>query len=330
LGLEAAAGLRAHGVTVTVVEAGPRLMPQQLDESGAALLERELARLGMAIATGTTVEEIAERSVTLRGGERLAADLVVIAAGVRPETSLARAAGVEVARGMLVDDEMRTSAPAVWAVGECAEHRGTVHGLWAPLAEQARVAGASVCGDPAAFHGWVAATTLKVAGVELFAGGVQAATSDQDELIWSDSRRGVYRKLVLDGDRLAGAVLLGDAAASRELSTLLRSGAPVPEQVLLAPGAAGDVGAAEPSPGETVCSCNNVTRGEIQTAIRAGGLLTLTQVSRATRAATGCGSCAGEVDALLRESTPTHPARDSSTRNIDVTVAKQSQATIGA
>ncbi|MHB8533744.1 MAG: FAD-dependent oxidoreductase, partial [Solirubrobacteraceae bacterium] len=328
LGLEAAAGLRVHGVKVTVVEAGPRLMPQQLDEAGAALLERELARLGIETVTSTTVEEIGERSVTLQGGEQLAADLVVIAAGVRAETSLARAAGIEVARGMLVDDEMRTSAPAVWAVGECAEHRGTVHGLWAPLAEQARVAGASVCGDPGAFHGGVPVTTLKVAGVELFAGGAQAATNGQDELIWSDSRRSVYRKLVLDGDRLAGAVLLGDATAARELSTLLRSGTPVPEQVLLAPGAAGQAATAEPSPGETVCSCNSVTRGEIQTAIRTGGLLTLTQVGRVTRAATGCGSCAGEVEALLRAAD--EATRDSSSRNIDVTARKQSPATIEA
>jgi ferredoxin-nitrate reductase len=309
-----------------VVEAGPRLMPQQLDEAAARLLERELARLGIEVATSSTVGEIAERSVALDGGVQVATNLVVIAAGVRPETSLARAAGIEVARGMLVDDELRTSAPAVWAVGECAEHRRTVHGLWAPLAEQARVAGASVCGDPGAFHGWVPATTLKVAGVELFAGGTQAATSGQDEVIWSDSRRGVYRKLVLDGDRLAGAVLLGDAAAARELSVLLRSAAPVPDQVLLAPGAAGEIAAAEASPQDTVCSCNSVTRGEIQTAIRAGGLLTVTQVGQATRAATGCGSCAGEVEALLRAANGA--ARDSSTRNLDVTVAKQSAATI--
>jgi NAD(P)H-nitrite reductase large subunit len=168
----------------------------------------------------------------------------------------------------------------------------------------------------------VPATTLKVAGVDLFAGGAQAAPSGEDEVVWSDGRRGVYRKLVLDGERLAGAVLVGDTAGGRELSALLRSGAPVPERVLL-PGGATDQGAAgQPDPEETVCSCNAVKRGEIEAAIRAGGLTTLPQVSRATRAATGCGSCAGEVEALLR-------AHGSSTRNMGVTAAKRPRATIG-
>ena len=298
LGLEAAAGLRARGAAVTVVEAAGRLMPQQLDSGGAALLGRALDRLGLYAITGARVEAIDPTAVLLEDGERLPADVVVVAAGVRPETRLARSAGIECGRGILVDDSLRTSAPAVLAVGECAEHRGTVYGLWAPLAEQARAAGATACGDPAAFHGTATATTLKVAGVDVFAGGAQSAGEDEVELLWSDGRRGNYRKLVLAGERLAGAVLVGDTAGGRELSALLRSGEPVPD-ALLAPPGAGDGEEREPDPAEILCSCNAVTSGEVAAAIGAGGLTTTAEVARATRASTGCGSCTGDVERAL-------------------------------
>ncbi len=298
LGLEAAAGLRARGAEVTVVEAADRLMPQQLDAGGAAVLRHALARLGLSSLTAAGVEAIEPAAVTLRGGERLRADTVVVAAGVRAETTLARAAGIECGRGIVVDDSLRTSAPSVLAAGECAEHRGTVYGLWAPLAEQARVAGATACGDPAGFHGAVPATTLKVAGVDVYSGGVQDAAGDQDELLWSDGRRGAYRKLVLEGDRLAGAVLVGDTTGARELSALLRSGERVPESLLAPPGAA-DGTPPEPDPAAIVCSCNGVSEGAIDTAISAGGLSTLSEVARITRASTGCGSCAGDVERRL-------------------------------
>ena len=299
LGLEAAAGLRARGADVTVVEAADRLMPQQLDGGGAALLERALERLGLRVITGGCVESIEPGGVCV-GGERLSADSVVVAAGVRPETTLAREAGIECGRGILVDDSLRTSAPSVLAVGECAEHRGTVYGLWAPLAEQARAAGATACGDPAAFHGAVLATTLKIAGVDVFAGGAQSAGEGQDELLWSDGRRGAYRKLVLAGDRLAGAVLVGHTARAMELSALLRSGAAVPEDLLAPPGAAGP-GEPASDPAALVCSCNSVSRGVLDAAIRAGGLCTLADVARTTRATTGCGSCVGDVRRILTE-----------------------------
>jgi ferredoxin-nitrate reductase len=227
---------------------------------------------------------------------------------------------------VLVDDELRTSAPDVWAVGECAEHRGTVYGLWAPLAEQARVAGASVCGDPAAFHGLTPATSLKVAGVELFAGGRQA-DGEADEIVWSDGRRGVYRRLLLHGDRLAGAILVGDTGDGRELSALLRSGEPVPER-LIGPPAPGSVGEAPaPQPSDVICACNAVRRGTIEQAIAAGGLDSLAAVSRATRAATGCGSCAGDVERLIADRVADR-REGSSTRNTSVTGRKPRPATI--
>ncbi len=302
LGLEAAAGLLARGVPVTVVEAADRLMAQQLDAQAAATLDAALTRLGIRTLVACRVHSIGCKSVALDDGRELDADLVVVAAGIRPETSLARAAGIETARGVVVDDQMRTSAPAVWSVGECAEHRGTVYGLWAPLADQARVAGASAGGRFATFSGAVPATTLKVAGVDLFAGGAQAASADGNELVWSDEDRGVYRKLVLDGDRLAGALLVGDNAPAAELSELLASGSPVPRRLLAwsadptAPAANGQRRGDAP---EVVCTCRQVRRANIITAIRAGGLTTVPEIARVTGASTGCGGCAPQVEALL-------------------------------
>jgi len=223
---------------------------------------------------------------------------------VRAETSLARAAGLQVARGIVVDDELRASAPGVWSVGECAEHRGVVYGLWAPLAEQARIAGAQIAGDPGAFHGAVQATTLKVSGVDVYAGGssASAAPAGHDEIVLSDTRRGVYRRLVLDGDRLTGGVLVGDAGAARRLTELLRTGDDVPSELLSAGGPAAKPIADDPS--ATVCSCNAVTVGDVQAAITRDGLTTVAQVSARTRATTGCGGCDADVRELLAAATP--------------------------
>ncbi|MBW3652192.1 MAG: (2Fe-2S)-binding protein, partial [Actinobacteria bacterium] len=257
---------------------------------------------GIACRLARSAVRIERDRVVLDDGDELPATRVVVAAGVRPEITLARAAGLPVARAIVVDDALRAGAPAVWAVGECAEHRGIVYGLWAPLAEQARVAGAGVAGDPAAFHGAVQATTLKVSGVDVYAGGASAAAAPDghDELVLSDSRSGIYRRLVLDGERLTGAALVGDVAAARQLSDLLRTGAPVPSDLL------GAGGAGEPSaealgadPAATLCSCNAVSVGEVQAAIRRDGLSTVAQVGLRTRATTGCGGCTADVRTLL-------------------------------
>ena len=319
LGLEAAAGLRRKGLRVTVLELAPHLMPQQLDPRGGEMLAATLRKLGIDSRCGVMARECTPEGVVLEDGATVAADLTVIAAGVRAETSLADAAGIETGRGILVDDEMRTSAPSVWAVGECAEHRGVVHGLWAPVGAQARAAGAAIAGDVGAFHPEVAATNLKIAGVDLFAGGDPRAAGD--ELVWIDGRRGVYRRLVLDGDRLAAATLLGDVTGARELSALLRSGAPVPGHLLGPPG--GVVEAPPRSPDELVCSCNSVSLGEIEKAISGGGARSAAEVGRATRAGTGCGSCLGEIEAVLR-------AHDSSIRNTGEADAKRASVRIGS
>jgi ferredoxin-nitrate reductase len=302
LGLEAAAGLHARGARVTVVEPAPRLMGRQLDDAAAAMLGAALTARGIPQRVGVLPERVEDDRVVLADGEALPADLVVVAAGVRPETTLAREAGLPVARGIVVDDALRAGAPGVFAVGECAEHQGVVYGLWAPLAEQARVAGATIAGDPAAFHPQTTATVLKVGGMDVYAGGLADADAeaDHDEVTLRDTRTGRYRKLVLDGDRLVGAILVGDVADARRCTAALRSGEPA-DPTLVDGGFAGGAAAEAPAPSAdaTICSCNAVTAGEIDAAIVARGLTTVAGVARATRASTGCGGCAGEVRAIL-------------------------------
>jgi ferredoxin-nitrate reductase len=299
LGVEAARGLRERGMSVTVVEVSERLMPAQLDPLGASLLERALRSLGIEVLTGRRIAAVTgsntAESVLLADGEELPADLVVVAAGIRPDVELATAAGLEVKRGVVVDDEMRASKPGVWAVGECAEHRDSVYGLWAPVLAQAKTAGASLAGRPAGFHGAAAATTLKVSGVDLFCAGSPEAEHEDDEVLTLDSRRGLYRRLVLRDGRLRGAILLGDLSHAHHLRTLLGSGAPVPDELL-----EGSAPVERDERAGLVCSCNAVTGEQIGRAV-AGGAEGLDAVARATGATTGCGSCRGEVERLLSE-----------------------------
>jgi ferredoxin-nitrate reductase len=295
LGLEAARGLRELGVDVTVVHLADRLMELQLDPLAARLLERRIRALGITVLCSRRTEAITGDGVVLADGITLPADLVVFATGIRPEVALARDAGLEVGRGVLVDDNLRASAASVWAVGECAEHRGTVYGLWAPVLEQARAAGAAIAGKPAAFLGAVPATTLKVAGIDLFCAGRAAETDDAaEEVIALDSRRERYRKLVVRDGRLSGATLLGDLADARELRALIASGGAVPEALM-------EVGAATEAsePDHLVCSCQVVSSGAIRAAIAEFSLTTVEAVSERTGAATGCGGCRPDVEELL-------------------------------
>ena len=309
LGLEAARGLRERGVRVTVVHLADRLMELQLDGPAAGLLERALRDLRIAVRTSARTTALTGdghvENVVLADGEELSADLVVIAAGIRPEVDLARTAGLEVERGVLVDDELRTSAPGVRAVGECAEHRGAVYGLWSPLLEQARALGASLAGQPAAFLGASPATTLKVAGIDLFCCGRVAEEEGDEEVLALDTRRGRYRRLLVDADgRLAGAILLGDLRDAKALRERLHDGDELPEALIDGwAGGSGDAGsaidAAEGDSGAVICSCQAVTRGEIVHAIKDRGLTTVAQVSEHTRASTGCGGCRPDVEAIL-------------------------------
>jgi ferredoxin-nitrate reductase len=305
LGLEAARGLALRGLDVTVVHLVDRVMERQLDASAARLLERALRRLGIDVllerATTQVLGDDRVSGLRFAWGDDLDADMVVISAGIRPEVKLAEDAGVEVERAIVVDDAMRTSVPGVWAVGECAQHREVVQGLWGPILEQSRVAGAAIADVPAAFLGAAPVTRLKVAEIELFCAGVPSATDDRDdEIVALNTRAGTYRKLVVRGDRLVGAILLGDTRIGPQLAELMRTGAPVPPELL--DGGAGS----NPWPDcenddALVCSCNAVTRGRIVEAAREGSISDVESISRATGAATGCGTCRHNVASLLRD-----------------------------
>ncbi|HEV7774553.1 MAG TPA: molybdopterin-dependent oxidoreductase [Conexibacter sp.] len=301
LGIEAARGLRGRGLHVTLVHRAGRLMETQLDEVGARLLSRALKDVDVlldgATAELTGGEDGDVEAVVLEDGTSIPAELVVIATGIRPETALAAACGLEVRRGIVVDDALRASAPHVWAVGECAEHRGVVHGLWPPLRAMAQAAGATIGGRPGAFHGALTATTLKVSGIDLFCAGDPALAAGDEEVLELDTRRGRYKRLIVRDGRLAGATLLGDLADAPRLRELAVSGAPVPEDVL---GTDGEAGAAV-NGDELVCSCQAVPRATIAAAIRANALTSLEQVGRHTQAGTGCGGCRVRVQALLDE-----------------------------
>ncbi len=301
LGIEAARGLRGRGLRVTLVHRASRLMETQLDEVGARLLSRALADVDVRLDGATTEltggEDGAVEAVVLDDGEEIPAELVVIATGIRPETALAADAGLEVRRGIVVDDSLRASAPNVWAVGECAEHRGVVHGLWPPLRAMAQAAGATIGGRPGAFHGALTATTLKVSGIDLFCAGDPALLAGDEEVLELDTRRGRYKRLIVRDGRLAGATLLGDLADAPRLRELAVSGAPVPEDVLGTDGDAGETANGD----ELVCSCQAVPRATIAAAIRANALTTVAQVGRHTQAGTGCGGCRVRVQALLDE-----------------------------
>jgi len=320
LGLEAARGLTEHGVRVTVVHLADRLMEQQLDAPAASLLGRALTAMRIKVRVSARTEAIVGedelggvRGVLLEGGEEIPADLVVVAAGIKPDTDLARTAGLEVERGVLVDDELRTSVPGVRAVGECAEHRGMVYGLWAPLLEQARAAGASLAGQPAAFHGASLATTLKVAGIELFCCGRVNEEDGDEEVLSLDTRRGRYRRLLVRDGRLAGAILLGDLRHARPLRELLHAQDEVPPALLDGPAGSANADAladAVVDPAMNICSCQGVTHGEIEHAIRDRGLTSVEQVAEHTRASTGCGGCRPDVAAILARLKANAAARD--------------------
>lgn len=308
LGLEAARAIGRYGPAVTVVHLADRLMEQQLDPAGGGLLRQEIERLGISVRLGTTVAELCGgdrlESVRLATGETLSADLVVVCAGVRPDLRLARSAGLSTARGIVVDDQMRTSDPAIFALGDVAEHAGKVYGLVAPIRDQARAAADAIAGDNRArYHGTMFSTTLKVAGVRLTSAGDLLGGGGREELADLDSRLGRYRKLVFRGNRLVGMILLGDDSDGPRLFNLIRSGADASS--LRQRAVAGEDGADDlpavwrMADDEIVCQCHSVTKGGIRSAIETKGCKSREAVASVTAASTGCGSCAALVEDLL-------------------------------
>jgi nitrite reductase (NADH) large subunit len=302
LGLEAARGLQGHGVHVTLVHAGSHLMNAQLDAQGGAVLRRSVERLGIAVELNARTEAVLGKDevagVRFADGRTIPCDMVVVAAGIRPRTELAQASGLPVERAIVVDDQLRVlDEPDIYAVGECVQHRGQTYGLVAPLWEQARVLADHVTGTnrKAAYHGSRTATKLKVAGVDVAAMGITAPERDDDEFVmFSEPRRGVYMSVIIRDDRLIGATLLGDVSKVGFLIQAFDRGLPLPEErvrllfELGGPPAA--VSAAELADTAQVCNCNGVSKSELVSSVR-GGIKSVTGVMDATRAGKGCGSC---------------------------------------
>ncbi|MFE6130918.1 nitrite reductase large subunit NirB [Streptomyces sp. NPDC056437] len=307
LGLEAAGALKGLGLTTHIVEFAPRLMPVQVDEGGGAALLRTIEGMGLTVHTGTGTQEItvddagAVNGMALSDGSVLATDLVVFSAGVRPRDQLARDMGLEVGArgGIVVDGQCRTSDPAVFAIGECAlAADGRVYGLVAPGYEMAQTAAAALAGEAGEFTGADMSTKLKLLGVDVASfGDAHGAAEGCLDVVYSDSRSGVYKKLVVGaGGELLGGVLVGDAEQYGLLRPLTGSVPPVSPEQLVLPAGAGAPAALGPSalPDDAViCSCHNVTKGEIC------ACSSLPEVKKCTKAGTGCGSCVKVIGQLL-------------------------------
>jgi nitrite reductase [NAD(P)H] large subunit len=315
LGLEAARGLQVQGCAVTVIHLVDTLMERQLDPTGGTYLTRKMERLGMRVLLARRTTAVLGNGhvegVELADGERVDADLVVIAAGIRPNADLGRKAGLTVNRGIVVNDYMETSHPDIFAVGECAEHRNVCYGLVAPLLEQGKVLAATITGNRGpAYEGTVEASKLKILGVDVFsAGDISEAVGVENEAVrYEDPSLGIYKKIILAGGKLKGIVLVGDASESHRYMDWLRTGADLTgkRKRLLFPDPVEDAGfdVATMSDSETVCGCLGVTKGTIIDAIHAHGMNTMSQLKQVTRASTGCGSCTNLCQQLLRAVAP--------------------------
>jgi nitrite reductase (NADH) large subunit len=308
LGLEAAKGLMTHNLHVTVVEVAPHLMSVQLDADGGAILRRTIEGLGIQAKTGTvTTHILGEESVSgvrFADNSKMGCDMVVVSAGIRANQELARDAGINCDRGIIVDDQLRTNDPHVFAVGECCQHRGMVYGLVAPLWEQTKVLAAVLTGTAPErkYEGSKLATKLKVMGVELASMGRVSDVRDGDEVVtYSEPVRGVYKKIVVREGKIAAACVLGESEGADELLRLFQADGDVPlrrADLLFPPRGEATVSLADLPDAHQVCDCNGVSKGTICEAIRAGKC-TVNAVGTATRAGTGCGSCKKLVKGLI-------------------------------
>ena len=309
LGLEAAKVLSDGGLHVTVIHAARSLMNAQLDELGGEMLERQIESHGIFVRTGRTIEAVLGAEgldgVRLDDDKTLAADMLVLACGVRPRVEVARASGLPINKGIIVNDTLATEVPGVYAIGECAEHAGRTYGIVTPAWEQAAILADVLTGanPQARYRGSKVYARLKVAGVDVASMGRIEPELDSDEVIQVvETRRGSYRKLVVRGQTLVGAMLVGNTGAAADLVQILDRGDPLPDNPLevLCPGAAfgGDARA-----DRVVCNCNKVSEARLREVI-ADGASSVEDLSLATRAGTGCGSCRTELAQILARHAP--------------------------
>lgn len=335
LGLEAAKVLGDLGLHTTVVHARETLMNAQLDPMAGEMLARQMERFGIFIRLGRTIEGVHGRmaddgapvndvsaepapddgpieSVTLDDDRRLPADMLVLACGVRPRIDVARASGLPINKGIIVNDAMATEVPGVYALGECSEHRGQLYGIVAPAWEQAAVladvltGSAAPAGQQARYQGSKLYVRLKVAGVDVATMGTMDPEFETDDVLEVvEQRRSAYRKLIMRDGKLVGAMLVGNTAAAASLVQLFDRGDAMPSDPLeaLCP----TLTSAPAVPGErVVCNCNKVTEGEIQQHV-VNGCASVEAVGAACRAGTGCGSCKSDIARIVARNTPTRP-----------------------
>lgn len=310
LGLEAARGFLNHGLEVTVVQRSERLMDAQLDDLASRVLRRQFERMGLNVMTGhSTVGVIKDdrlRGVRFSDGSTVPCDMLVVAAGIRPNVQLAEASGLDVRRGIVVGDDLACpGAESIYAIGECAEHRGTTYGLVAPLWEQAAVLSDRLTARRAdAFYaGSVLTTKLKVAGLDVAVMGEKEPIDESDEVIsYSEPSRGIYKKVIVRGDRLVGAILIGDGPLVPSIAhTFASAGALPPRRAdLLFPSLVdAPRRSVEELPDDAqICDCNGVSKGQIVECVLRGAS-SAQVVCQQTRAGTGCGSCRSEVQRIL-------------------------------
>jgi len=317
LGLEAANGLMLRGMQVTVVHIMPWLMERQLDDTAGKLLQQSLQERGLKFLIGAQTEALLPGknparvgAVRFKDGSEIPADLVVMAAGIRPDTALAESAGIHCQRGIVVNDTLQTvTDPRIYAVGECASHRGIAYGLVAPLFEQGKVCATHLAEfGIGRYTGSQTSTKLKVTGIDLFSAGNFTGGAGTEEIVLSDPFAGVYKKLVIQNDKLIGACLYGDTVDGSWYFKLLRDGRSVSDirdKLMFGESNIGDVGhqghsrAAAMADSDEVCGCNGVSKGRICKLIKDKGLFTLEEVRRHTKASASCGSCTGLVEQLL-------------------------------
>ncbi|MHB1676041.1 MAG: nitrite reductase large subunit NirB [Sulfuriferula sp.] len=315
LGLEAANGLKLRGMDVTVVHINEWLMERQLDKPAAKLLQKNLEAKGLKFLLRKQTAELVQgesgrvSAVRFKDGEVIPADLVVMAVGIRPNIALAESAGIYCNRGIVVNDTMQTYDPRIYAVGECVNHRGIAYGLVAPLFDMAKVAANHLAEfGIARYLGSATSTKLKVTGIDLFSAGNFVGGDEYEEILLSDPVGGVYKKIVIRDNKIAGAVMYGDTVDGAWYFQLLRDGrdiSDIRDHLMFGQSHVGDLGhqgqnrAAAMTDDMEVCGCNGVCKGNIVKAIKEKGLFTLEDVRKHTKASSSCGSCTGLVEQLL-------------------------------
>lgn len=312
LGLEAARGLLNLGMDVTVIHIHEHIMDRQLEEAASFMLRRELEEQGMTFLVNKRTAAITGRrrveGLKFADGSGLEADLVVMAVGIMPDIELAVSAGIPVNRGIIVNDYMETGIPGIYAVGECAEHRGITYGLVAPLYEQGGVLAQRLAGiETPGYRGSVTSTKLKISGVEVFSAGCYQDEPGTRSLRYQDELDGVYKKIVIKDEQLIGAVLFGNTSDGAKLFSLIKSGESVAgreKELLLGfnPGqskASGSLVLEQMPDDEIVCGCNGVSKGAIGEAV-AAGCRSLGEIKACTKASASCGGCKPLVEGLLQ------------------------------